>query len=128
MIVRKEQLARFSQGMVDAFIGKTIVFLRSNFPDWAGSKSDTQLGRLVQEMIDLGAAHGIKKEINIQKLLYYKVRFDFDIPLHKKLFPILTEIDVDEDSRTENFYFSLLTGNHELIPLYVETDRRKDKN
>ena len=122
MIVRKDQLVRFSQDLVDAFIAKTVEFLRSNFPDWVGVKDDEQLGMFIQEMIDLGAEHEIKKEINVQKLIYYKIRFNFKLPLHKKLLLLLTEKGIDEDGRTENFYFSLLTGSHELIRIDLETD------
>jgi hypothetical protein len=103
-IIKTSQLQMFSDVKIEQFVKKTIAFLRKNFVEWAGEKDDAELAKYIHSMIDLGKRYKILKEINLQKLMHYHIRYKFDIPLHKDLEQFLVEHKLKERNRLENFH------------------------
>jgi hypothetical protein len=70
-------------------------------------------------MILFAEEHDVRKEISIQKLIQYKINFQFDIPLPSQLDFVLKRTGLDEDIRLELFVRQL-EDISPLIKLTVE--------
>jgi hypothetical protein len=107
------------RGMMKRFIDKTVDFIRINFPEWSCRQSDDALIYFVETMIKLAEEHGIRKEISIQKLIAYKITFQFSTPLPPQLDFALNRAGLDEDSRLE-FFVRQFEDMSPLIKLTLE--------
>jgi hypothetical protein len=113
LVIRKEQMEAMERGMMKRFIDKTVDFIRINFPEWARQRSDNALTSFVETMIKLAEERDMRKEISIQKLIAYKITFQFSIPLPPQLDFTLRRAGLDEDVRLELFVRQL----EEMSPL-----------
>lgn len=52
-------------------------------------------------MISFARSYNIRKEINVQRLMEYKITFDFSIPLPTRLAKLLNRDDLSEEGRLE---------------------------
>lgn len=101
--IRPEQMEAMERAMMTRFVDKTVDFIRTNFPEWSGGRPDHVLIEFVTSMIKFAQQHDIRQEITIQKLIAYKITFQFSIPLRSQLDSILRRTGLDEDSRLEYF-------------------------
>lgn len=103
LVIRKEQSEVMERGMMRRFINKTLDFIRINFPEWSSGQSDDTLNVFIVTMIRFAEEHDLRKEISIQKLIEYKIIFQFDIPLPSRLNCILKRAGLEEASRLMYF-------------------------
>ncbi|GFO58414.1 hypothetical protein GMST_07390 [Geomonas silvestris] len=103
LVISERQMEAMGKAMMDRFVAITLDFIRINFPEWSGSQSNDALTAFVRSMIKFAQEHEIRQEISIQKLIEYKILFQFDTPLSPQLVSILTKVDLAEDSRLEYF-------------------------
>src|SRR5689334_9531352 len=103
LVIRPEQMEAMEQAMMRRFIDKTLDFIRINFPEWSRKQPGDVLTEFVMTIINFAEEHDVRNEINIQKLIEYKITFEFSIPLRSQLDSILKRADLDEDSRLEYF-------------------------
>ena len=111
MIVSENQLKAVGAPSYEKFILKTIQFLKKNTPEWAEGKDDKEMRGPIEEMIEIGKELNIRKEVNIQKLLYYAITKELQIPFSAALQEILRTPDVGEDLRTKNL-IKAIVKNH----------------
>lgn len=119
MIIRREQMEALDRAMMTRFIEKSIDFIRINFPDWSSEQSDEALTSFITTMTTLARSYQIRKEINVQKLMEYKITFDFSTPLPPHLAQLLNKDGLGEESRLELFVCRL-EDTSPLIELYLE--------
>lgn len=119
LVIRKEQMEAMERGMMKRFIDKTLDFIKINFPEWSSRQSDDTLNAFVVTMTQFAEEHDMRKEISIQKLIEYKITFQFSIPLPSQLDFILKRAGLDEDSRLE-FFVRQLEDMSPLIKLTLE--------
>lgn len=72
--ISKAQMAQFGTHSRDQFVQRTVAFLKENTPQWAKARDDEEIAQHVRETIEWGLKIGIRKEINVQKVLYHTVR------------------------------------------------------
>ena len=111
MIIKVEQIATLGTPAKEKFILKTIEFLRENTPEWAEEKDGQEIRGPIEEMIKIGKELNIKKEVNIQKLLYYSKTKELQIPFSAAIQEILKTPDLGEDLRTKNL-IKAIVKNH----------------
>jgi len=114
MIITKNQIDQFEKNKIEDFITKTIIFLRTNFASLFNNKHDIELKEYVNDFINFGLNYRIYKEMNIQRLIIYCLKYNCQFPLPKALELNLISNKFDEDTRVENFYFNLKTERYKL--------------
>lgn len=85
------------------FIGMTVNFIRKNFGEWSGKQSDSDLTKFIENMIEFAEKHDVLSGPSIQKLIAYKIIYDFSIPLPPHLRFILKRPGLDEYARLQYF-------------------------
>ncbi|MFZ1399076.1 MAG: hypothetical protein WAS33_19375 [Candidatus Promineifilaceae bacterium] len=101
MIIATQQLEALGAPHKEAFIAKTIAFLRKECAEWASSKKDDEIRESVERIINIGKKHGIKKEINVQRLLYHMALKFMSIKRIENAMEVQTDMDISEDRRTK---------------------------
>lgn len=104
----------FRQIEVEKFVQKSVVFLQNNFADWCVDKEQEAIEAFIYEMIAFGEQYDIKKRLNLQKLMFFKIEFGFDVPLVEELEEILGEVDMNESYRVKSIYKSLYNNQLHL--------------
>lgn len=112
LVIKDVQMEAFRQIEVEKFVQKSVVFLRQNFADWCADKEQEEIEVFIHKIIAFGEQYEIRKQLNLQKLMHFKITYEFDIPLVEHLEEILTPVDTNESYRVKCFYKSLL--NKEL--------------
>ena len=112
LIIKDIQMEAFRRIEVEKFVQKSVVFLQENFPDWCANKEQDEIEAFIHEIITFGEQYEIRKQLNLQKLMHFKISYEFDIPLVEHLEAILSPVDTNESYRVKCFYKSLL--NKEL--------------
>lgn len=110
-ILKNKQIETFKEIERGKFVEKSLVFLDYNFPDWTKGKKEKELKKFINDMIDLGEQYHIFKEINVQKLMFYKINFDFEIPVLEKFEEIIKPQALSEDKRIQKFYKALFKNS-----------------
>ncbi|NEN23565.1 hypothetical protein G3O08_08635 [Cryomorpha ignava] len=98
MLIRTAQIEALGTPKKEKFIEKTIAFLKENTPKWAESKTDDQISATIENMIELGRERNIKKEINIQKLLFHWIKYELKTPPSPEI-----DAELIQESRSENY-------------------------
>ena len=114
-----EQMEAVDQNEREKFILQSITFLRDALPIWSQGKDDEDLRHFVKEMIYLAHRKSIHREINIQKLMHYRIQYAHDIPESDYPGDRLGGEDLDEYQKVERLYFTL-TKNQNLIEISLE--------
>ena len=127
MQITNKQIEELNKNKVDNFIGQSILFLQLNFSTWCNEKTADMIRQFIFSMIEFGNTNNIKKGNNLQKLMHYKIEYQFEIPLHEKLEKILTNADWDENARVESLYLVLLSGRYKLTELFIGQETKKNK-
>ena len=112
LIIKDIQMKAFRQIEVEKFVQKSVVFLQENFADWCADKEQEAIETFIHDIIAFGEQYEIRKQLNLQKLMHFKITYEFDIPLVEHLEAILSPVDTNESYRVKCFYKSLL--NNEL--------------
>lgn len=99
MIITNEQISILCYPMREAFIAKTITLLRENTPEWANEKTDDQIQKAVDEMIEAGEQIDVLSEANVQKLLLCQIIYNLIFPFTDEVIQALTYADKGEDWR-----------------------------
>jgi len=116
------QIEQMRNSIVEKFIKTLIIFLEEKFPDWKQKNKDADIYHFIRRMLDFSAHYEITKESNVRKLIGYQVKYQFNIPLHKKLEDCLVQADLHEDYRMERFYCSLSSSSYKLIEITSDSD------
>ena len=103
MIIRQEQLEKLGAPEKEKFILKTIEFLDENLPDWAHSKNEEEIRKYIEDMITIGRCKNVKKEINIQRLLYHSILRQIPNPSAIARDILTYSEEEDENDRVKNF-------------------------
>jgi len=114
LTISKKQYEVFFNKEKDKFIEKSIVFLKENFLDWTKDKSESELVDFIEEIIDFGEQYNILSQLNLQKLMYYKIDLEFDIPLNEKLEESINIRNRHEEFLLRSFHRALTTSKTEL--------------
>lgn len=108
LVITNQQMEAFRQTQVEKsmakFVQKSVTFLQQNFSDWCVEKELSEIEAFVQTMIEFGEKYKIRKKRNLQKLMFLKIEYKFDIPLSESLNNILLPVDIDETYRLTQFY------------------------
>lgn len=108
--ISQNQFLVFKNVYIEKFIIDSIEFLNSNFAQWVKNKSKDELDNFVRDTIEFAQLYSIKKEINVQKLMYFRINFNFPIPLTIEHRNLLLETEKNEDGRMRNFYKILMSN------------------
>jgi len=119
LIIRHEQMAAFDQNEREKFIFESISFLRETLQIWSMGKCDEDIRRFAKKMVDMAHRRNIHQEINIQKLMHYKIQYAYDIPESDYPGDRLGGEDLDEYQKVERLYFTL-TKNQNLIEISLD--------
>ena len=121
LIIKDIQIEAFRQIEVEKFVQKSVVFLQENFADWCADKEQEAIETFIHEIIEFGEQYEIRKQLNLQKLMHFKISYEFDIPLVEHLEAILSPVDTNESYRITQFYKTLDT-----VDLSVKKDSLDD--
>ncbi|MEO9052221.1 MAG: hypothetical protein ABI280_10520 [Ginsengibacter sp.] len=122
MIIKEKQLEHFSQLKLEKFNTLTLDFIKNNCKSQVAGKDDEKLRIYILEMIRWAENYEIYSGLNVQKLLYHKTVFGWEIPLNKKLETYLKELQLHEDKRAENFCLNVASQRYKLIKITLESD------
>ncbi len=111
MLIKDSQISVLGSQPREGFIVNTVNFLRGNAEEWSSKRTDEQVRGVIEEMIEIGEKNHIRKEINIQKLLYYSIVNELQIPFSEAIHEIIQAPDLGEDLRTKNF-IKAIVKNH----------------
>jgi len=103
LVIGEEQMNAMEHIMMTHFIDITLDFLKLNFPEWISNRTDAALTSFIWDMIHFAQEHDIRSEISIQKLIAYKILYQYPIPLSPQLDFVLTRAGLAEGSRLEYF-------------------------
>jgi len=117
-VIKDIQIEAFKKIEIQKFVNKSIEFLKENFAKWCAEKDQEELQNFIYEIIDFASAYKIQNQILIQKLMYLKIKYEFDIPLVPHLHQHLLPVEANEKYRVKNFYQSL---DQDDIPVKIET-------
>jgi hypothetical protein len=120
MIIRENQLEKFSEIKFDGFVIQTIGFLKKNFESWTKNKTDEDIKKQILIMVTWAEEYEIDSGLNIQKLLHHKIEFGWEIPLHEKLEAHLTAYKYDQHKRVNNFCLEVESKRYKLIEINLE--------
>jgi len=122
LTIRKEQFQAFATNEMEKFILDTTAWIKENEPNWfSDNKQKIEIQKFIKELIIFAKKCNVHKEINIQRLVYYKIKYNYDLPLSKGLNDTLTEENLEEEKRVQNFFLSLTDGQ-ELIEITLDTN------
>jgi len=110
--ITNKQMEALKQIEIEKFVEKCVVFLKNNFEDWCASKSINEIEYFIYEMLSLGDQYHIKKQINLQKLMFFKIEYDFEMPLKRNLIEKIDELGRNEDYRIKQFNKALSKIKH----------------
>ncbi|NND94652.1 MAG: hypothetical protein HKN45_07265 [Flavobacteriales bacterium] len=99
MLIKDSQINALGIPAKERFILQTIRFLRENTSDWAVDKNDEEIRRDIENMIRIGDEKNIKKEINIQKMLYHWIKYDLSLPFNEQIDHSLSIEGLNENRR-----------------------------
>jgi hypothetical protein len=121
--IRKEHEQAFVDKARATFIAKTLVFLEQNTPDWCSTRTADEQRQFIEEILDFAHQRHIFKAINVQKLVYYKIAYEFEIFLSPYREGQLNRKAFDEAYRVTQLRDSLLSGHDmTVIKLYDDTN------
>lgn len=93
---------------LEKFVQKSVIFLRENFTDWSADKEQKGIEVFIYEIFEFSEQYEIRKQLNLQKLMYLKIEFGFEMPLVKEFEDILGEVEQNESYRVKCFNKILL--------------------
>ncbi|MBP6311718.1 MAG: hypothetical protein KA408_05570 [Flavobacteriales bacterium] len=102
MIIAQQQLEALGAPHKEAFIAKTLVFLRKECAQWAMNKEDEVIVESIENMIYFAKRYDVKKEVNVQKLLYHWIQSELELPFKQPLKDALMQENVSEDKRVKD--------------------------
>ncbi len=112
MVLRTEQLKHFSRLSRERFIEKSLVFFEQNFPQWRAGKNEDDLRSYVEVAIEFAERHGIKREINVQKLMYLDITHGLFGLQHDAITALLNREDLPQDRKVEELMIALNSKNY----------------
>jgi hypothetical protein len=112
-VIRQEQIDAMAEAMMKRFTVKSILFLENEAPSWCQNQSEGEIAQFVNEMVEVSQLNKVFSEMNIQKIMMWKIEYDFEVPLDGCLRSILNNETGTEDYRLEQF-FKEITSTHEL--------------
>lgn len=98
------QFLAFHDLQKEGFVDKCKTFLKDNFPNWCSEHSNEEIEIFIRKMLTFGHEHAINKEINLQRLMYLKIRFNYKIPLDDDIEVILKDDEVGESRRLKKLH------------------------
>ena len=101
------------------FVAKCVLFVDNNFADWCADKAADEKQSFVNLMVDFAHAHNVMGELNIQKLIFWKIEYDFAMPLADYQQYKLQRKEFDENYRVAQF-FNYITGTESLIKITLD--------
>jgi len=110
-IVKKDLEIKLSEALVKRFIVKTLGVIEKDFPVWYNEKTEEERWHFIKYMIDFAKMNHIITESNIQKLIYWKIEYDYTIPLSKFRESKLNRENFDEQYRMDQFFENITSGN-----------------
>lgn len=126
LTIRKEQETILADSMLKTFTFKTLSFLEKYAPSWCEKRGDAEKIEFIDSLIAFAHKHHVFQEINIQKLILYKIEYDFPIPLSNFRHLKLCRESFCESYRIDHFLLTLISGR-ELIHITLDSDIEKLK-
>lgn len=112
MLLNSSQLQSFSKSEEENFIRNSLTFIHKELSSLVHWANEEEARLFIRSIIDFSLAYEIRSELNIQKLMYYKLRFNFHIPLAKNHERLLSDkINPNENVRLKRFFEALLQEN-----------------
>lgn len=112
MVLRKEQLAHFSQITTKRFVKKSVEFLSNGFPQWCKGKEEKDVVAYIHEAIAFGARFGIKREINVQKLMALDIGHGLFALDQAEISAVLKDEELHQDRKMEELFIELNARNY----------------
>lgn len=119
--IRTDQLTIIETNAMVHFIDETREYLGKNAPSWVEGKDEGSISKFINTMIKFGSGYGILSEINLQKLMYFKIKYGFEIPLKGYRHEILRRQHFGEDYRMDQF-LGVLSNPRELKLITLDSD------
>lgn len=126
LTIRKEQKQALEAAAMDRFIVECKRSIEQNAPEWCADKSDEDKQEFVEQMIDFAHDCHLFKEHIIRQLIYYKIEYDFPIPLSPYRRNLLDREEFDEDYRIGQFHDSLSSDEDEMTLINLENEEENN--
>jgi len=108
LIFKKKQESAFSKDEELNFIFNCINFIKEDLEEINPFENDFEIQSFISEIILFGEHYKIRNELNIQKLIYFNLKFRFVLNDKTKYSSILNDVTINEDVRVVNFHKFLL--------------------
>jgi hypothetical protein len=109
LIIRKEQMEAMAEAMRFRFVTRSIVFLENNAPAWCQDKDAAERKQFADDMVKFAQANKVLSEVNIQRLMVWKIEHRFPIPLTEYMESTLNNESMSEEQRLERFLQAITT-------------------
>ena len=119
LILRKEQMDAMANAMQKNFLFRSLSVLERKSEIWSRDRTDDEKRKFVEDMVEFAHGNEIFKEMNIQKLMVWKLEHDYAIPLTAYLSFILNRPAFYEEYRLEQF-LRAITMNHECTVITLD--------
>jgi len=101
--INKQQLDVFKSKSKNKFIKISVLFLRKYTNEFVNNKKYSELEAFILEIIDFSKKHRIEKEINIQRLMLFKINHGFNYKLNSEFRYALSGTSFSESYRMMKF-------------------------
>lgn len=104
----------FRTHLINLFIQDAIKLIKEKKPEFSQKKSDEDINKFVQGIIDLSQTHQIAKKTNIVKLMLFSIRHNWGRGLPDHIRSIVKETDFSEDYRIEKLKQQLTSDERRI--------------
>lgn len=118
--IRAEHIIAIRQRNVEGFVLECTEFIRNMLPEWYSRRSKAEVDSFARSMIEFAISYNVRKEVNIQRLIFHEVYFQFRSDISPFELYRLGRPALEEDYRIAQFVDSLRTNQRkELLLLSV---------
>ena len=107
LVIKDIQLEAFKKREITKFVEKSKLFLQQNFENWCRKKEENAIEFFINRTIEFGAEMNIRKQNNLQKLMFLQIEYQLNFPLNGEPEKIMIEKVVPEDHRLANLFKKL---------------------
>lgn len=117
MIIRKEQMDVLGRYMVEQFVERSLMYLRTAFNEQMEDDSDEKLRIVIQEGIEKAKSYGIKYERDVLHFLEFTMRYGTDFDKDPQFFEAAEILKQEIDGTAKITLLSAyIQSNHKELP------------
>ncbi len=122
MQISAAQLGELSNAAVSGFVWRLSAHLRSVFPEWGATQSDSDIRTFVGDVLALGRQHDIRSPDAVTRVAELCVANGLALPLPQLLSSALDASGETEEVRVADFEREIGLGTHGLREVFLSSE------